>query len=223
MLRLMLCLFFIPGVVACGSQMERKETTTTAPPQAGIYTDPAQNDCTKTGGCVPVYTGATPVYGATPAFTHYTMLDTPDANLCADAFIRTGIDLPPDIIARTLGVNTSNSNSLVTDSQVTTYPVMTIVRANSCNAAVTLQLLNPNGYYCFAGLNSCKSSVTIQKNCDSKSASLEPMGINNNASYSRGMHLWWWPKPVVTQPSDGAFFGSYNNSGSSIKEVPCLP
>ncbi len=221
-MRLMLFLYF-SILLGCGSSMTRKETVSTQPQGGGVY-DPSQSCDKADPGCGPIYTTvATPRLGAVPAFTHYTMLDTPDANLCADAFIRSGIDLPADIIARSLYVNTSSSSSLVTDSQVTTYPVMTIVRAKSCSAAVTLQLLNPNGFYCFAGIESCKSSVTIQKNCDSKSASLEPMGINNNASYSRGFHLWWWPKPVVTQPSDGAFFGSYNQSGSSIKEVPCLP
>lgn len=209
--------------------MTRAEKTTTNPQGGGPY-DPAQNDCKDpTGQCDPIYTGSAPVktviaapLGTVPAFTHYTMLVTKNANLCADAFIRSGVDVPVDIIARTLSVNTSSSNSLVTDSQVTTYPVMTIIDASQCNSSVMLQLLNPNGFYCFAGINSCRSALTIQKSCASKSATIEPMEINNKAATVYKRHWFWW-RPVAVESGDGAFFGGYNQAGGSIKEVPCIP
>ena len=68
--------------------------------------DPAQNcDPAVEKDCVPVYSKTpVPVYNS-PVYrvgtnvdipSSYTMLDTPDANLCVDAFIRKGIALPAE-------------------------------------------------------------------------------------------------------------------------------
>lgn len=151
----------------------------------------------------------------------YTFLDTPNANLCLDAFIRAGTPVPANAVARTLTVNTNGSNSLVSDINPTSVPVVTIITARQCGSNVMLQLLNPAGFYCIVGIDSWGSNVTIQKSCSAQMASLEPQTINNGSASRGGFHLWWFGQRQ--QPSDGAFFGSYNQRGSSIKEVPCIP
>ncbi len=197
---------------------------TTACP-AGI---PAGTVCTipltQTTTTVPVY-GSTPVYGANASVpSSYTFLDTPNANLCLDAFIRNGTPVPDTAVAKTMTINSRNSNTLLTDSPTTPAPVVTIITANQCGSSVMLQLLNPQGFYCIVGINSCRSSVTIQKRCTAQVASIEPTTINNSSAPAQGFHLFWkWFTPPQPTPSDGAFNGSYNQSGSSIKEVPCIP
>ena len=155
----------------------------------------------------------------------YTFLDTPNANLCVDAFYRTGFEMPVDAIAKTLKIRTNGSQSMVSDIQTTTIPILTIIDAAQCNSNLFLQLLNKNGYYCLVNMDSLNSKVTIQKSCSAQIASIEPTTISNQpakvASYSL---FWFWPhREVKTKPSDGNFFGGYSSAGSQVTEVPCIP
>jgi len=155
----------------------------------------------------------------------YTFLDTPNASLCVDAFYRQGVPLPSNAVAKPLMINTVNSKSLVTDSQQTTTPILTVIDARQCGSDVFLQLLNRNGFYCIVGMESINSKVQIQRSCLSQLASISPTTINAVPTKQVSYNLWWlWPhKQVQETPSDSAFFGNSNSQGSRVSELPCIP
>ena len=151
----------------------------------------------------------------------YTFLDTPDANLCVDAFIRQGKTLPIDTVARSLNASSYKSGGIaIMDIETTLVPVLNVIHLDSVYSDVMFQFLNQNGWYCIVSNNAEYSNVTIQRSCQAQMAEIEP--ISHVAVRSGGAALC------------GGFFdrlgGVFANRpatrrsiGAIINEVPCIP
>ena len=148
----------------------------------------------------------------------YTFLDTPDANLCTDAFLRMGVTLPPDTVARTL--NSSNFRATgvaMTDIGDGPIPVLNVIHLDNKMSDVLYQILNPVGYYCIVNNNAEYSNVTIQRSCTSHKAEVEPIThvSTNGPALCSGWKLpWFQPRQPI---------GSTNARSSALIELPCIP
>ena len=240
MLNLKLLLFSSILAASCGTSHTADTITTRPSPQGGsadvvvacpvgspvgaICSSPAQNS-TCVGCQVPIVVSTTGTIGANPSVPDsYTFLDTPNANLCLDAFIRNGTPVPATATAKTLNINNHDSTGIFSDTYTTLTPVVTIISANSCSSTMMLQLLNKNGFYCIVGINNWNSDVTIQRSCAAIVASIEPQSSNNApAPVVEPAGWFWWLPHVEKKSSTSAFYGSFSNQGSNIKEVPCIP
>jgi len=181
--------------------------------------DPGQSGPIYTGpytGPV-VYTDGT--YGAgIPA--SYTMIDTPNANLCVDAFNRMGIDLPATTVARSFNsFNVRNNGIAWQDMGASAIPVMNILNLSSTFSNVTFQMLNPVGFYCIVRNDATFSNVTMQKRCSAQIAQIEPMTVvtvKEPVSHGCGWFGWFCG-------SADNMSGTTNSYNSEIREVPCIP
>jgi hypothetical protein len=215
-------------LISCGAEQNgtNKTSGNKEPGQVVVTAQtPAQN------GPI-VATTATPVVPIVPVTTvgvtavpdSYTFLDTPDANLCADAFIRQGITLPAGTVARTLNVLNVRQNGIsVQDMGSSTVPVLTILRLDNRCSNTTFQLLNPLGFYCIVSNDANYSNVTIQRKCTAQLAEIEPA---THVAVDSAI-----PAPVKHCLLFNLFFCS-NDSGlegtttsynSRIIETPCIP
>lgn len=150
----------------------------------------------------------------------YTFLDTPDANLCVDAFIRQGITLPVDTVARTINVtNVRVGGVSLQDMGSSPVAVLNIVRLQNNCSNTTFQFLNPVGFYCIVRNNAVYSNVTIQRRCSAGLAELEPMThvTVNQAPRSCGLFGWF----CRDRGLDGQ--GTQTSYNSQITETPCIP
>jgi hypothetical protein len=194
------------AVVNCGTD---KPTRRSAPAAASltdqVKQDPAQNCDGK--GCDPIYTA--PRLGANADIPgSYTFLDTPDANLCVDAFIRKGIALPENTVARTLDATSLKSNGIaIADIETSTIPILNIVHLRQECSNVMFQFYNRNGFYCIVKNTSNFSDVRIQRSCDAKMTEIEP--IHHDSQGSTLNLFWWFPKSPA-RDSD-ATTGTYND------------
>lgn len=176
------------------------------------------------GGSVLVETAAqngqvvTAVYGAnTP--DSYTFLDTPDANICLDAFIRQGKELPVNTVARTLDASSYRANGIVImDYETTLVPVLNVIHMSAAYSDVMIQLLNKNGFYCIVNNDATFSNVTIQRSCTAQIAEIEPI---SHVTTGGGLNLcgfrWPWQAPIAQAPATTRGFASI------MSETPCIP
>ena len=221
MLKLML-LFL--SLTSCGTGMTRKEATSI--PKGG---DPSQSDpCLPGIKCPdPVYSG-TPVYTGTPIVganasvpASYTFLDTKDANLCLDAFIRQGTPVPDTATARTINSFNTYANGVAWQDmgESSVLPVVNILTLESKFSNVVFQLLNPNGYYCIIRNAAACSNVTIQRRCTAKVAQIEPITqvTVNNSVVKRRCSWWQW------NCNSDDIAGTQVSVNSRITETPCIP
>ena len=159
------------------------------------------------------------IYGAgTP--NSYTFLDTPDANLCLDAFIRQGKELPINAVARTLDASSYRANGIVImDYETTLVPVLNVIHMSAAYSDVMIQLLNKNGYYCIVNNNATFSNVTIQRSCSAQISEIEPI---SHVTVSGGLNLcskplFQWPWQAAQKPATTRGFASI------MSETPCIP
>jgi len=169
------------------------------------------NNCTTT-----TTVGSTTI-GADSAPASYTFLDTPDANLCVDAFNRMGVTLPPDTVARTLdSINFKATGVALTDIGDGPVPVLNVVHLDNTLSDVLYQFLNPMGYYCIVNNNARYSNVSIQRSCSSHKAEIEPITkVSVNGPALCGWKLPWFRQPEPT--------GTTNLRSSALIELPCIP
>jgi hypothetical protein len=163
-----------------------------------------------------VYT-STPTYGAGMP-SSYTMLDTPNANLCVDAFNRMGIDLPDNTVARSFNSFNVRANGIAwQDMGESLTPVMNILDLSSTFSNVIFQMLNPVGFYCIVKNDAKFSNVTMQKRCSAVVAQLEPMTVVTVNEPVRYKPFHWLPWNRSADLS-----GTTTSYNSEIKEVPCI-
>ncbi len=196
-------------VIGCGTDMSSR-----AVKKPG-YVDPTQNCDPTVQKCepLPVYQNRLGTNADIPA--SYTFLDTPNANLCVDAFIRKGIILPDNTVARSLNARSIKSEGIgISDLEPSTIPVLNIVTLDSQCSNMMFQFLNPNGYYCIVKNTASFSNVRIQRSCQASMTEIEPI---THDSVSSSLNLWWF-KPIFKDPR--ATQGAYN---SHITELPCVP
>lgn len=148
--------------------------------------------------------------------TSYTFLDTPDANLCFDAFLRKGINLPQNTVARTLDATSVKSSGIaISDLDTSAIPVLNIVHLRQECSNVMFQFYNRNGFYCIVKNISNFSDVRIQRTCDAKITEIEPI-VHDSQRSSLNL-FWFWP---ASSKDPNATTGAYN---SRISELPCVP
>jgi len=147
----------------------------------------------------------------------YTFLDTPDANLCIDAFTRMGVTLPIDTVARTLdSINFKATGVALTDIGDGPVPVLNVVHLDNTMSNVLYQFLNPVGYYCIVNNNAVYSNVSIQRSCSSHKAEIEPIAkVSVNGPALCSWRLPWFRQPEPT--------GTTNLRSSALIELPCIP
>ena len=218
MKNLVICgLISLVFINACGDDRPKKRSAISAAslidPKDPSQT-PAQNCVGK--DCVPVY--STPTLGANANIpTSYTMLDTPDANLCVDAFIRKGIMLPDTTVARTLDATSWKSEGIaISDLQTSAVPILNVVHLNQQCSNVMFQFYNRNGFYCIVKNTSNFSNVRIQRSCEAEMTEIEP--ISHDSQRSSLNLFWFWPTSPAKDPN--ATTGTYN---SRLTELPCIP
>jgi hypothetical protein len=176
----------------------------------------------------PIYT-QTPVQSGVPVYTatvgaspdSYTFLDTPDANLCVDAFIRQGVTLPANIVARSVNSFNVRSNGIAwRDDGVSDVPVLNVLHLDSKFSNVIFQLLNPIGYYCIVKNSAEFSDVTIQRKCTAGLAEIEPITqvTVNEPVAKRGFFAGLFCRQSIRGELDGTTT-SYN---SRITEAQCI-
>lgn len=212
------------GIAACGTDFNGSKKTSR--PEAATIVKTGQTatvcdvdgqNCTTT--TTTVGTVVAPVLGyGTP--DSYTFLDTPDANLCLDAFIREGKILPSNTVARTLDARSYNGKGIaIMDIETTIIPVLNVIHLDSVYSDVMLQFLNKNGFYCIVNNSATFSNVTIQRSCQAQMAEIEPITheITNGSLNLCGGFRWPWQAPVQQQPATTRSLGSY------ISEIPCIP
>lgn len=149
----------------------------------------------------------------------YTFLDTPDANLCVDAFLRKGITLPPETVARTLDATSIKSEGIaISDLETSTIPILNVVHLRQDCSNVMFQFYNRNGFYCIVKNTSDFSNVRIQRSCSARLTEIEPI---HHESHRSTLNLFWpiFKKQTPARDPD-ATQGAYN---SRITELPCIP
>lgn len=204
-------------IISCGDDTPKKRNV--AAPAAltdvVVKQDPGQNCDGKDCDVAPVYTTRIGANADMPA--SYTFLDTPDANLCVDAFIRKGITLPPETVARTLDATSWKSKGIaIADIETSTIPILNVVHLRQECSDVMFQFYNKNGYYCIVKNTSEFSDVRIQRSCSAKMTEIEPITHDSQRS---SLNLFWFP---IFSPArdDDATQGTYN---SRLTELPCIP
>jgi hypothetical protein len=204
--------------VGCGDDRPAKRSTPAGAQLTDtVKSDPVQNPAQNCDGkSCPVY--SVPSLGANSDIPgSYTFLDTPDANLCVDAFIRKGIILPDTTVARTLDATSWKSEGIaISDLETSTIPILNIVHMRQECSNVMMQFYNRNGYYCIVKNTSNFSNVRIQRSCDAKMTEIEP--IHHDSQRSSLNLFWFWPTTPAKDPN--ATQGTYN---SRLTELPCIP
>lgn len=207
-------LIFVNG---CGDDRPAKRSVPAAASLTDtvvVKQDPSQNcegkDC-------PIYS-TVPSLGANADIPgSYTFLDTPDANLCVDAFLRKGIILPDTTVARTLDATSWKSEGIaIADIETSTVPILNVIHLNQECSNVMFQFYNRLGYYCIVKNTSNFSNVRIQRSCDAKMTEIEPIKHDSQGS---SLNLWWFPK-FTPAKDPNATTGTYN---SRLTELPCIP
>jgi hypothetical protein len=156
-------------------------------------------------------------FAATGIPDSYTFLDTPDANLCVDAFLRKGITLPADTVARTLDAHSFKSDGIaISDIETSSVSILNVVHIRSDFSNMMFQFYNRKGFYCIVKNTSNFSNIRIQRSCDSQMAEVEPIMHDSHGS---SLNLFWWFQPR-TQDNPDATTGTYN---SKLTEMPCIP
>lgn len=210
----------ILSVTSCGdSTQARKDVSTSKAGQSSQTTCDVQGiNCTTVVIGDPVQSSATYSAGIP---TSYTFLDTPDANLCVDAFTRQGIELPLETVARSFNSFNLRANGIAwQDMQESAIPVLNILHLESKYSNVVFQLLNPIGYYCIVKNGAVFSNVSIQRKCTAKIAEIEPMThttVNQPAQQGFFGRLLCWGR------GNDELSGTTTSYNSSIQEVPCIP
>lgn len=192
---------------SCGDALEPRTTKA-----VNLGSSPQAATTVTTTTTTPVTTIAPTPIGVTASLnsapTHYTFMVTPHAAECADAFIRSGVPLPDNTVARSLIIeNYATSGFAIQDLQTTTYPILNVIYAKTKFSSVTLQLLNKVGFYCIVENEACASTVNIQLSCSAQMTSIEPITVSNGGA-------------------SGGFFGmifSSFNRGSQIIQSQCIP
>jgi len=226
-----LILVFLAG---CGGDFNRKAPTkTTQTPLGGTSACPVGyhvDQATPMGtACIPdviingvQQNGGGGVYGANASVpSSYTFLDTPDANLCLDAFIRQGTPVPDTATARTINSFNTHANGVALQDmgEQSLQPIVNILTLESKFSNVVFQLLNPNGYYCIIRNQAACSNVTIQRRCTAKVAQIEPITqvtVNNSVVKK---HCFWWQWNCNADDVEG----TQVSVNSRITETPCIP
>jgi hypothetical protein len=208
---------FIAGllslVVSCGTEMNGRSA------KKGGYVDPTQNCDPTVQKCEPVpvqgqyRAGSLGANASIPA--SYTFLDTPNANICVDAFIRKGITLPENTVARTLSARSIKSEGIgISDLEPSAVPVLNIVTLDSQCSNMMFQFYNPNAFYCIVKNSASYSNVRIQRSCSAQMTEVEPI---THDSVGSSLNLFW----IFKAPRDpNATTGAYK---SRITELPCVP
>ena len=152
--------------------------------------------------------------------TSYTMIDTPDANICVDAFNRMGITLPDSTVARSINSFNIRANGVAwQDLGSSMVPVLNILHLDSTFSNVVFQLLNPVGFYCIIRNNAQCSNVTIQRKCSAVIAQIEPIiitTINTPPVYHRCGLFDFRCRKINAQ-------GTTSSINSQITETQCIP
>lgn len=174
---------------------------------------------------IPVTSGT---LGAAP--DSYTFLDTPDANLCVDAFTRQGIVLPATTVARTMDVKSVRAGGIaIQDMGASTVPVLNVIHLDTTYSDIVFQFLNPVGFYCIVNNNARFSNVTIQRKCSAVIAEIEPMThVTVNLPPPKKQKSSWcgwfsWFSPREEEPSYEDDSATTNSLQSSITQTPCIP
>lgn len=190
-------------------------------------TDMTSSSKKKAGTYVPVSTTTGTVLGINATLpASYTFLDTPNANVCVDAFARKGIVVPDNAVARTLSATSIGSEGIaISDTEVSAVPVMNIVYLDAAGSNMMYQFLNPNGLYCIVKNTAIASTVRIQRSCAAAMTEIEPINhtvVNGSLSLCApmiptfsGLGSRIGMQPVGT-PTTGAY-------SSTIQELPCIP
>lgn len=195
--------------VGCGDSSQREKAKVSPAIVAGAVTDCVGNNCV-------TYTGLPRVGVNVDMPSSYTMLDTPDANLCVDAFIRRGIVLPENTVARTLDATSWKSEGIaISDLETSAVPILNVVHLNQQCSNVMFQFYNRNGLYCIVKNTSSFSNVRIQRSCSAEMAEIEPIHHDSQGS---SLNLFGWPFGPWRDPN--ATTGTYN---SRLIELPCIP
>ncbi|MCX5844292.1 MAG: hypothetical protein NT022_11225 [Deltaproteobacteria bacterium] len=218
-----LVVFGLMGIAACGTDFNGAKKTSRPEAATIVKTGQTETVCDVDGiNCTTTVTTGTGVIVASPLGVSgpesYTFLDTPDANLCLDAFIRQGKTLPVETVARTLDARSYNGKGIaIMDIETTIIPVLNVIHLDSVYSDVMLQFLNKNGFYCIVNNSATFSNVTIQRSCQAQMAEIEPI---THEVVSGRMNLcggFKWPWQAQGQPATTRSLGSY------ISEIPCIP
>jgi hypothetical protein len=213
---------FTMAVLSCATKENvRKDTAkpgTLTQGQTSTVCDVNGNNCTTTT-TVGSTTVGVPIRATVGGYMpdSYTFLDTPDANLCIDAFTRMGVTLPIDTVARTLdSVNFRSTGVALTDIGDGPVPVLNVIHLDNNMSDVLYQLLNPVGYYCIVNNNAQYSNVSIQRSCSSHKAEIEPITkVSVNEPALCGWRFPWFRQHAPT--------GTTNLRSSALIELPCIP
>ena len=210
------------AVLSCGTALTNKSNGSADP---AILSE-TQTICPAgSTTCTPgTAVSTTTMIGDAPTPISYTFTDTPDANICVDAFNRGGIALPAATTARTLDANSLRANGIVmSDVGISTAPVMNVVHLDSFQSNVVIQLLNKTGFYCIVYDNAQFSNVSIQTACTAVVTTVEPTITNTvnspaHAQQSCGFwgHLWGHCAQQIAQG------GTTNSTVSNINMLPCI-
>lgn len=199
----------------CGAQTKMTCPTGT---QAGMI-------CTVPVGAIIV----NPVVGSVGAGnpSSYTFLDTPNANLCLDAFIRAGTPVPDTAVARTIkNFNVRENGIAIQDMSTSTTPIVNIIELSSRLSNVVFQFLNPVGYYCIVKNDAVCSNVTIQRKCSAQMTEIEPIThvtVNKSEYTVKPRLCGFWPFQWTCNEDAGDLGGTTNSLNSEIRETPCIP
>lgn len=152
--------------------------------------------------------------------SHYTFLTTPMANLCVDAFNRSGVSLPDETVAKTFNSFNYRSNGVaLQDMAMSATPVMNIITLDSVYSDVMFQFLNPMGYYCIVNNHARFSNVTLQRSCSAFMVEVEPathIDINKTCNYNHTLKKYVCDSSAFDDPSSTSI-------SSNIVETPCIP
>lgn len=211
---------FFLGFFGCGTEhngTSEKRPGTVSTGQQTTICDVNGDNCRTTTAIQTVGVGES-------APSSYTFLVTPNANLCADAFLRQGVTLPVDTVARSFNSFNVRAGGIAWQDMgaESIIPVMTILNLSSKFSDVTFQLLNPVGYYCIVKNDAVFSNVTLQRRCSAQIAYIEPMTTVtiNQPPVKRGFCGFRWPWQRYDDGANGATTSSFN---SQINESPCIP
>ena len=207
----LLSLFLVSCGGSGGDKKSSDDQAAVTVQQTTACTDP--NTCAKT-------VTTTVTAGGIP--DSYTFLDTPDANLCLDAFVRDGISMPSNTVARTLNSNNFRANGIVLTDQGDTVqtPVLNVLHLTASQSNVVYQLLNPVGYYCVVFDDAKCSNVQIQMRCSAFKTEIEPITHNTvNSAPTCGFFSRMFGHCGGGQVEGG----TTNSTNSSIVTLPCIP
>ena len=213
-------LFLVLGIIAisCGTSDHSKVSP---PENAVLQTTTTSSVCPSGAAAGTCSTVTTATVGDPSLPGSYTFLDTPDANLCVDAFGRQGVNVPPSATARTLDVNSLRANGIVlSDTGISPNVVMNVMHITSHVSNVVIQLLNKAGMYCIVQDNASYSNVSIQASCSAILTQIEPTIINTVNTPAPSCGFWCG---LFGGHGGGIGNGSQNSYSSNITILPCIP